>query len=136
MGILNVFKKDKKEEGKKSHGKIAKGSKSTKKVTKVVKNRKVSLSSLDLIREPRLTEKATDLGVLNKYVFNVLPRANKKEIKRAIEEIFTVTVTKVNILNLKGKDRTVGRFTGKRSKGRKAVVTLKEGDKIELFKNV
>lgn len=81
-----------------------------------------------------VTEKGTRLGESdNQYLFNVVPGANKIEIKRAVEEMFKVKVDKVNTLNRLGKlkrDRK-GKY-GRRPSFKRAVVTLKEGDKIEL----
>ena len=71
---------------------------------------------------------------LNKYTFEVDTRANKSQIKNAVEEIFGVEVAKVNVMNYKGKFKRMGRHAGYTNKRRKAVVTLTEGSKdIELF---
>jgi large subunit ribosomal protein L23 len=87
----------------------------------------------DLIQTVQLTEKATLLGdKLNKYVFRVSPRANKIQIKHAIEKLFQKKVIDVNTCNYSGKwTRTRGPL-GRKAKWKKAIVTLKEGDKIEL----
>jgi len=86
-----------------------------------------------LIKKPWVTEKATNLGVNRQYVFLVERRATKPEIKRAIEELYKVKVIAVNVVNLPVKQK---RFRGvMRNQGgvrRKAVVTLKEGQKIDL----
>ena len=75
-----------------------------------------------------------------KYSFIVNPKANKIEIAKAIEQSFQVKVTDVKTLNYSGKTKTQfrksGRFTGKTSKYKKAIITLKEGDTIELFEQV
>ena len=73
---------------------------------------------------------------LGKYVFDVLPKATKPEIKAAIESLFDVTVTKVNTLTLPRKKRRVGRFMGYKAQYKRAIVTLKEGDSIVLFPDV
>ena len=90
--------------------------------------------SATIVKGIQLTEKATILGETeNKYMFKVHPSANKIEIKKAVEEIFNVSVANVNTMRYQGKrkrERTV-RF-GKRSDWKRAVVTLKEGDKIDL----
>ena len=91
-------------------------------------------SNLEIIRKPLITEKVTRLQEkLNQYVFEVSPSSNKIDIKRAVEERFEVKVTKVRTLNVRGKLKTMGRFTGRRPDRKKAIVTLAEGDKIELF---
>ena len=91
-------------------------------------------SNLDIIRRPLITEKATRLQEeLNKYAFEVDRRSNKIEIKRAVEERFGVVVTKVHTINVPGKVKTLGRFSGRRPDWKKAIVTLAEGEKIELF---
>ena len=90
----------------------------------------------DLILKPIVTEKATIQLEENKYVFDVLPKATKPEIRAAIESLFDVTVTKVNTLRLPRKKRRVGRFIGYKPQYKRAIVTLKEGDSITLFPEV
>lgn len=88
----------------------------------------------DIIETVRLTEKATLLAEReNKYVFRVRPSANKPQIKNAIEQLFKKTVVAVNTCNYAGKmkrERTAA--YGQKSDWKKAIVTLKKGDKIEL----
>lgn len=87
----------------------------------------------DIILRPIITEKSVTLSAENKYTFAVDPKANKLEIRGAIESIFKVKVLKVNTLNVKGKPTRWGRrYKGHKSDWKKAVVTLKEGDKIEI----
>ncbi len=87
-----------------------------------------------VIKSTVVTEKSTGLkGSQNKYSFFVYPNAGKIEIKKAIEELFKVSVVKVNTLNLKGKKRRLGKYEGYRPKRKKAVVTLKEGQTIKIF---
>jgi large subunit ribosomal protein L23 len=89
-----------------------------------------------VIRYPVLTERSTDLRErLNKVTLVVDPKANKVEIKRAVEETLKVKVVKVNVLRMEGKWKRLGRFEGKRSDWKKAVVTLKEGEKLGIFEN-
>jgi large subunit ribosomal protein L23 len=93
-----------------------------------------------LIR-PLITEKMTNLSAdTGKYGFLVNPNANKIEIAKAIEKKFEVHVVNVRTINHPGKTKTQfrksGRFTGKTAKYKKAIVTLKEGEKIELFEQV
>ena len=82
-----------------------------------------------------ITEKATKSKDESKYLFKVRRRANKRQIKKAVEEIFRVKVESVNTQLVKGKVKRLGRFEGKRPDWKKAVVKLKEG-KIELFEGV
>ncbi|GAB4547771.1 MAG: 50S ribosomal protein L23 [Pleurocapsa sp.] len=90
----------------------------------------------DLILKPIITEKGTLQMELGKYVFDVLPKATKPEIKAAIESLFDVTVTQVNTMTLPRKKRRVGRFVGYKAQYKRAIVTLKEGDSIVLFPDV
>ena len=87
-----------------------------------------------IIKSPIITEKSTDLtGKYNKYSFAVDRRANKIEIKKAIQELFKVKVLKVNTVKMRGKQRRVRFRQGKTPDWKKTVVTLREGDKIELI---
>ncbi|MEA3368788.1 MAG: 50S ribosomal protein L23 [Candidatus Ratteibacteria bacterium] len=79
-----------------------------------------------------ITEKMANLGPYNKYAFKVDSHANKIEVKKAIEEVYKVKVDKVNTLRVKGKKRRVRWQEGKTAGWKKAVVTLKPGDKIEI----
>jgi len=91
-------------------------------------------SVYQVIRRPIRTEKTTDLEELNEQVvFEVDRRANKVEIRDAVEQLFGVRVIKVNTLTVKGKPKRVGRVFGRRSDVKKAIVTLAEGDQIEFF---
>jgi large subunit ribosomal protein L23 len=90
----------------------------------------------DIIIKPVISEKTTDLMAENKYTFIVDNKANKVEIANAVEKIFKVTVEKVNTLKVKGKNRRMGRFVGKTPARKKAIVTLKEGDKIEIIEGL
>lgn len=80
---------------------------------------------------PRISEKAGKLAESGKYVFNVVKHSNKVEIKKAVERAYQVNVVLVNILNTKGKTRNYGRTSGRTSGFKKAIVTLKKGQKIE-----
>lgn len=88
-----------------------------------------------IILEPVITEKAAKLKDQNKYLFKVRKKANKRQIKLAVEEIFKVKVESVNTQLVRGKIKRLGRFEGKRPDWKKAIVKLKEG-KIELFEGV
>ncbi|GGE20932.1 50S ribosomal protein L23 [Marinithermofilum abyssi] len=88
----------------------------------------------DIIRRPLVTEKSTDLMEEKKYVFEVDKRANKTEIKQAVEQIFGVKVAKVNTINVKGKKKRFGRYQGFTSNRKKAIVQLTDDSKsIEIF---
>jgi len=89
-----------------------------------------------IILRPLITEKNTNLMALNKYCFQVDRNANKAQIKYAIEEIFNVSVTKVHTMNMRGKRRRRGAQFGYTADWKKAIVTLLEGDRIELFEGV
>ncbi|OGP52801.1 MAG: 50S ribosomal protein L23 [Deltaproteobacteria bacterium RBG_13_52_11] len=87
-----------------------------------------------VIKKPLITEKANILKEKdNKVAFVVDRAANKAEIKAAVERLLKVKVLKVHVSNMKGKPRRVGRNIGKRPDWKKAVVTLKPGDRIEFF---
>ena len=106
--------------------------------------------SQQIIKRPLLTEKSARLRetggaagshpegeeYAQKVVFEVARDANKIEIRRAIQELFKVTVTQVNTVIVRGKAKRVGRFSGRRPAWKKAVVTLKAGDNIEFFEGV
>ncbi|MBO2536408.1 MULTISPECIES: 50S ribosomal protein L23 [Rummeliibacillus] len=90
------------------------------------------MEAREVLKRPVITERSSELMAENKYTFEVDTRANKTEVKDAVEEIFGVKVEKVNIMNYKGKYKRVGRFGGYTNKRRKAIVKLSEGE-IELF---
>ena len=89
---------------------------------------------MQIIRRPIITERASNLQEShNKYVFEVLCRANKVDIQRAVESMFHVEVIKVNTSTVHGKIKRLGRFQGRRSNWKKAVVTLADGHSIDFF---
>ncbi|HEY9821035.1 MAG TPA: 50S ribosomal protein L23 [Candidatus Sericytochromatia bacterium] len=90
----------------------------------------------DLVLRPIVTEKATLLLEQNKYVFEVILKAKKPQIKAAIESLFDVKVTSVNTIRPPRKKRRVGKFVGYKSHYKRAIVTLAEGDSIALFPEV
>ena len=95
---------------------------------------------IGILYRPLVTEKVTRNQDKGLYAFEVDSRANKIDIARAVEKKFNVKVEHVRTLNYKGKTKSQmtkrGKFTGKTSHFKKAIVTLKEGDKIDLFENV
>ena len=87
---------------------------------------------LEIIKAPVITEKSTAAKEAGQYTFKVDPKANKIEIKTAIEKIFKVKVVKIQTINEKVKKRRVGRYTGLTNRSKKAIVTLEEGQTIDL----
>lgn len=87
----------------------------------------------DIIKAPIITEKSADLAQnKNTITFSVDVRANKTQIKQAVENIFNVKVDSVNTINVKPKKKRVGRYMGKTARVKKAIVKLSEGSSIEL----
>ncbi len=91
---------------------------------------------LDVILRPLITEKATRLSGENKYAFEVDRRANKHQIRDAVQRAFNVRVVRVNTMNVRGKSRRAGRRYTRSRDWKKAIVTLAEGDSIQLFEGV
>ena len=89
-----------------------------------------------ILRHPLITEKYTTLQAQGKYAFEVAEKANKPQIKQAVEKAFKVEVTAVNVMTAPGKRRRLGRRELPAHPWKKAIVTLKPGDKIELFEGV
>ena len=87
----------------------------------------------DIIIRPVISEKSYDMIEHNRYTFEVAKTASKPQIADAVSEIFGVTVTSVNTMNVKGKPRRVRVAKGKTRDWKKAIVSLKEGDSIEFF---
>ena len=91
----------------------------------------------DVIIRPIITENTMDMAAEKKYAFKVAKDANKTEVRKAIEEIFDVDVAKVNVLNVNGKKKRLGRTFGTTSSYKKAIVTLTPDSKeIELFQDM
>lgn len=90
----------------------------------------------EVLLRPMITEKSTIMADMGKYSFRVAPKANKIEIKEAVQKTFGVTVEDVNITKLKGKVKRYGPRFKKRPDIKKAVVTLKSGDKIQLIEGL
>ena len=90
----------------------------------------------EVLRRPLITEKGTFLQAEGKYAFEVAGEANKPQIKQAVEKAFKVKVTAVNVMTVPGVRRRVGRREVMSPSWKKAIVTLKPGDKIELFEGV
>lgn len=94
------------------------------------------MEAREVIKRPLVTEKSTALLESSKYSFVVDMRANKTQIKQAVEEIFKVKVLAVNTMRVEGKFVRMGRFRGQRPNWKKAVVTLAPGSRIEFFEGV
>jgi large subunit ribosomal protein L23 len=92
-------------------------------------------SCIDVIKYPIITEKTIRLLEQNQYSFSVDPKANKISIKAAVEQLFKVKVISVNTLNQPIKKRRVGKFIGKKTQNKKAIVKLAPGESIVLFEN-
>lgn len=90
----------------------------------------------DLLIRPIVTEKTSAMMQENKYTFRVPLEANKVEIRQAVESIFNVKVLSVNTVRVLGKTKRMGRFVGKRSDYKKAIVKLAEGNTIPLFEGM
>ena len=90
-----------------------------------------------VLRRPIITEKRSELAELHKYVFEVDPRANKLQIKEAVEIAFSVRVRKVNVINVRGVERRIGRARpGRERDWKKAIISLADGYEIRLFEGV
>lgn len=90
-----------------------------------------------IIIRPIITEASIEALEMRKYTFEVAKDANKVEIAKAVEELFGVKVQKVNTMNVYGKSRRMGKYEGRTPNWKKAVVTLREGEKtIEFFDNL
>jgi len=94
------------------------------------------MHTYDVLRRPLVTEKSTVLAERNKYCFEVARDANKAQIKEAVEKAFKVNVVSVNVMTVPGKMRRAGRQRGMTPAWKKALVTVEEGNKIELFEGV
>jgi large subunit ribosomal protein L23 len=132
---LPFFRKKKTEEKKESEKKEVKQSseKAKTEIPKPKKERKGKPTNYRILKSLHVTEKATDLSKNNQYVFEVFPRSNKTEIKKAVEETFNVDVIKVNIIKTPAKRRRQGRTLGWKKGYKKAIVSIKEGQKIDIL---
>jgi large subunit ribosomal protein L23 len=94
------------------------------------------MNLFEVLRKPLVTEKSTKLSERNKYVFEVDKRSNKDQVRLAVEKAFKVGVVSVNIIMVPGETKRMGRRPISRPAWKKAIVTLKEGDKIQYFEGV
>lgn len=95
--------------------------------------KKVLDFSYDVVKEPHISEKATNFSEKSQYIFKVLQGYNKKEVKKAVEGVYGVDVLSVNIIKIPAKKRRIGRIQGYKKGYAKAVVKIKEGQKIEIL---
>lgn len=124
MALKDIFKGKKGKKEEKKEKKVSK--KKTKKQKKDFEN-----FAYRVLKTPYITEKALVMSSDNKYVFKVFNKANKIEIKKAVESLYDVKVDSVNIIKAPRKRRRIGRVTGWRKGFKKAIVKLKKGEKIE-----
>jgi len=157
MGLFNKFKKtpaddsevtrgteskvEEKAEGENKAPKEGVKSKEEKKAgkeeaSKQKDRKKKSLLAAKILIKPLVTEKITALGAQGKYGFEVCRPANKIEIAKAVENAYGVRPIKVSVSNVSGKKVRYGRTSGKTKSWKKAVVTLKKGEKLEIFEGV
>lgn len=95
------------------------------------------MEARDIVKRPVITENSADLMAEKKYTFEVDKKANKHQIKDAVEEIFGVKVVQVNTMNLKGKFKRMGRYGGYRPDRKKAIVQLSEDSKeLDFFESL
>lgn len=134
MALLNIFKnkprKSRKEESRMQPNKEEKKPAS---VVSTPKPKKISGQAYSILKKPHVTEKATDLTAKNQYVFEVFENSNKNQVKKAVEDVYGVDVDDVRIINIAGKRRRLGRIQGFRQGYKKAIVSIKEGQKIEVL---
>jgi len=139
MGFFDRFRK---KPGERPHLSKQKGSKEENVLDKVreeapakprkeVQLKQATGTAFRVLIRPQLSEKATMLAHSGRYVFRVHAEANKREVRKAVEKVYDVHVTSVNIITLHGKARRYGKQSGRTSNYKKAIVTLKEGERIE-----
>ncbi len=151
MSLFNIFKKTTKKSDKEKEQKDSKSVKA--KVVKIktekqkdvkTQQEKIKKTEIKINKEnykdayrilirPISTEKATNILALNQYVFEVAKNSNKTEIKKAIQAVYNVKPLKINILKIKGKNVRHGKTKGKTKDWKKAIIILKQGEKIEVF---
>ena len=97
------------------------------------KAKKSAVFSYEAVKQPHISEKATNLAEKNQYIFEVSPNYNKKEIKKAIEGVYGVDVLSVNIIKIPAKKRRLGKIEGFRKGYKKAVIKIRKDQKIEIL---
>ena len=139
MSIFDIFKKRKKVEEKKEKKPEVKPVKKIenkfieKTFSKEPKKRKRMYGAYCLLKTPHITEKATDLMENNQYIFKVYESSNKQEIKKAVESVYGVDVISVQVINIPRKRKRLGKSSGWKKGGKKAIVRIKKGQEIEII---
>ncbi|MBI4653284.1 50S ribosomal protein L23 [Candidatus Kuenenbacteria bacterium] len=130
--FFNIFKKTTKETPKEDK-KVEKIDPSVDGQKKVKSDKINYKDAYKVLIRPISTEKSTDLTPFNQYVFEIAKNSNKIEVKKAIQAVYNIKPVKVNIIKVKGKNVRHGKSQGKTKDWKKAIITLKQGDKIEAF---
>jgi large subunit ribosomal protein L23 len=139
MGIFDIFKRKLTQKEKPARPKKISVKKELAPVAKKEEPKEPKLTVkekrwiLGILKKPRITEKASLMNSLGQYVFEVSSGANKNQIKKAVEGFYNINVRKVRIINIPARPRRLGRTQGMKSGFKKAIVTLREGEKIELM---
>ena len=143
MAFFDRFKKAQsgvaKKESNKDSGAVVKkkAAPEKKEVTKKEdKNKKVPATAYKVLHMPLVTEKAADIQADNKYVFAVAKNANKIQIAQAVEEVYGVKPQSINVMRMRGKNVRYGRVFGKTKEWKKAIITLKKGDSIQVYEGI
>ncbi|HDL74846.1 MAG TPA: 50S ribosomal protein L23 [bacterium] len=134
MSLIDIFKKNniKKKEIKKSQ-KVSIKKKFIVEKKKESKQKSIGDIPHKVLKNPHITEKATDLTEKNQYTFKIWPRANKIEVKKAIKDLYKVDVTAVKIINIPSKRKRFGKTMGLKKGYKKAIIKIKKGQKIEVL---
>jgi len=130
--IINFFKNLFKKKPKEKKPEIKKEVPKVEPVKKITLKKKAG-EIYRILKEPHISEKATYLSDQGKYTFKVFPQANKIQIKRAINNLYGVRVKDVRIINIKPKKRILGGIEGTKGGHKKAIITLEQGEKIEIL---
>ncbi|MFH1657112.1 MAG: 50S ribosomal protein L23 [bacterium] len=137
MAILDFLKKDEQKTDEKAETVAVEPKKTTAKTKKSVASvkteKKIGVEAYRILKAPHISEKATDLNQKDQYVFKVLPRAKKTEIKKVIENLYGVNVTGVKIIKVPAKKKRRGKNIGIKKGYKKAIVRIKKGEKIEIL---
>jgi large subunit ribosomal protein L23 len=138
ISFLDRFKKREAEKAvEKKEKKPKKVEPKTKKEKKEEKVKaRIESGAYRILIRPQVSEKATDLGAENKYVFMVSKRATKKEIGQSIEDVYGVKPESIRTINVRGKKRTYGRTRGKTISFKKAIIKLPAGKTIQVYEGV
>ena len=133
MPLLDIFKKKKEEKPASAEAMVGKEKKIPEVKAKKPKKKEGLREVFPVLEEPHISEKTTNLGKENRYVFKVYPKANKTEVKKAIESVYGVDVLAVNIIKIPRKKRRFKKTFGFKRGYKKAIVHIKEGQKIETL---